>query len=58
MIDNMLQYNAIINTAVNGDTIDAGTNERLSSFHPVIRVPIDGIYFLVVKLRSLESVID
>uniref|UniRef100_A0A0K0ES04 EF-hand domain-containing protein n=1 Tax=Strongyloides stercoralis TaxID=6248 RepID=A0A0K0ES04_STRER len=35
---------------LNGNTIDGGTNIRLSSWHPLKSLPIDAIYFLIIKI--------
>uniref|UniRef100_A0A0K0FJN3 Transmembrane protein 87A (inferred by orthology to a human protein) n=1 Tax=Strongyloides venezuelensis TaxID=75913 RepID=A0A0K0FJN3_STRVS len=35
---------------LNGNTIDGGTNIRLSSWHPIKSLPIDAIYFLIIKI--------
>uniref|UniRef100_A0A914VXK0 Transmembrane protein 87A n=1 Tax=Plectus sambesii TaxID=2011161 RepID=A0A914VXK0_9BILA len=41
---------------VNGhDTIDGGTSNQLSSWHPAVFLPVDGIYFLVVRLQVTDT---
>uniref|UniRef100_A0A914W482 Transmembrane protein 87A n=1 Tax=Plectus sambesii TaxID=2011161 RepID=A0A914W482_9BILA len=38
--------------SVNGhDTIDDGISNQLSSWYPAVYLPIDGIYFLIVRLQ-------
>uniref|UniRef100_A0AAF5PPG9 Transmembrane protein 87A n=2 Tax=Wuchereria bancrofti TaxID=6293 RepID=A0AAF5PPG9_WUCBA len=40
---------------LNGDSLDGGTKTTLSSWHPVQRLPADGIYFLVIKFTVIKS---
>ncbi|TMS36721.1 hypothetical protein L596_003817 [Steinernema carpocapsae] len=39
---------------VNGNTIDGGAKNTLSSWHPVQKLPMDGIYFLVLRFSDVE----
>ncbi|PAV61277.1 hypothetical protein WR25_13788 [Diploscapter pachys] len=39
---------------VNDGTADGGTKLTLSTFHPAQKVPIDGIYFLVIKVNTVS----
>uniref|UniRef100_A0A1I7YBS3 Histone_H2A_C domain-containing protein n=1 Tax=Steinernema glaseri TaxID=37863 RepID=A0A1I7YBS3_9BILA len=38
----------------NGNTIDGGAKDTLSSWHPVQSLPMDGIYFLVLKFSDVN----
>ncbi|KAK6101616.1 Lung seven transmembrane receptor family protein [Brugia pahangi] len=40
---------------LNGDSLDGGTKTTLSSWHPVQKLPADGIYFLVIKFTVINS---
>ncbi|EFO18431.2 hypothetical protein LOAG_10063 [Loa loa] len=40
---------------LNGESLDGGTKITLSSWHPVQRLPADGIYFLVIKFTVIKS---
>ncbi|VDO24963.1 unnamed protein product [Brugia timori] len=40
---------------LNGDSLDGGTKTTLSSWHPVQKLPADGIYFLVIKFTVIKS---
>ncbi|KAL4003108.1 Lung seven transmembrane receptor family protein [Acanthocheilonema viteae] len=40
---------------LNGDSLDGGTKATLSSWHPVQKLPADGIYFLVIKFTVIKS---
>uniref|UniRef100_A0A0R3RI52 Ephrin RBD domain-containing protein n=1 Tax=Elaeophora elaphi TaxID=1147741 RepID=A0A0R3RI52_9BILA len=40
---------------LNGDSLDGGTKITLSSWHPVQKLPADGIYFLVIKFTVIKS---
>uniref|UniRef100_A0A915PVZ8 Transmembrane protein 87A n=1 Tax=Setaria digitata TaxID=48799 RepID=A0A915PVZ8_9BILA len=39
---------------LNGDSLDGGTKTTLSSWHPVQKLPADGIYFLVIKFTVVK----
>ncbi|CEF70880.1 Transmembrane receptor, eukaryota family-containing protein [Strongyloides ratti] len=41
---------------LNGNTIDGGTNIRLSSWHPLKSLPIDAIYFLIIKITPASEI--
>ncbi|VDK68081.1 unnamed protein product [Litomosoides sigmodontis] len=40
---------------LNGDSLDGGAKTTLSSWHPVQKLPADGIYFLVIKFTVINS---
>uniref|UniRef100_A0A0N5AW21 Lung seven transmembrane receptor family protein n=1 Tax=Syphacia muris TaxID=451379 RepID=A0A0N5AW21_9BILA len=40
---------------LNGDSIDGGVSNSLSSWHPCLTLPADGIYFLILKLHALKG---
>uniref|UniRef100_A0A915C832 Transmembrane protein 87A n=1 Tax=Parascaris univalens TaxID=6257 RepID=A0A915C832_PARUN len=39
---------------LNGDSLDGGAKTTLSSWHPVQKMPMDGIYFLVLKFTVVN----
>ncbi|KHN72869.1 Transmembrane protein 87B [Toxocara canis] len=39
---------------LNGDSLDGGAKTSLSSWHPVQKLPMDGIYFLVLKFTVVK----
>ncbi|KAK0397125.1 hypothetical protein QR680_001995 [Steinernema hermaphroditum] len=39
---------------INGNTIDGGAKNTLSSWHPIQSLPMDGIYFLVLKFSGVD----
>ncbi|VDK55949.1 unnamed protein product [Anisakis simplex] len=39
---------------LNGDSLDGGAKRSLSSWHPVQKLPLDGIYFLVLKFTVVK----
>ncbi|OZC09668.1 hypothetical protein X798_03362 [Onchocerca flexuosa] len=39
---------------LNDDSLDGGTKTTLSSWHPVQKLPADGIYFLVIKFTVVK----
>uniref|UniRef100_F1L0U6 Transmembrane protein 87A n=1 Tax=Ascaris suum TaxID=6253 RepID=F1L0U6_ASCSU len=39
---------------LNGDSLDGGAKTTLSSWHPVQKLPMDGIYFLVLKFTVVN----
>ncbi|KAF8354247.1 hypothetical protein PRIPAC_95870 [Pristionchus pacificus] len=40
---------------LNGQSIDGGAKMSLSSWHPVQKVPVDAIYFLVIKVTTAST---
>ncbi|VDN06879.1 unnamed protein product [Thelazia callipaeda] len=39
---------------LNDDSLDGGAKKTLSSWHPIQKLPADGIYFLVIKLKIVK----
>ncbi|CAJ0947105.1 unnamed protein product, partial [Mesorhabditis belari] len=44
-----------IYSGLNGDTVDGGTSRSLSTWHPAVRLPIDAIYFAIVKFQLTQN---
>lgn len=49
----ILKRNSIY-PGLNGKTIDGGTKISLTSWHPVQHLPVDSIYFLIIKILVLK----
>ncbi|CAJ0575082.1 unnamed protein product, partial [Mesorhabditis spiculigera] len=42
-------------SGLNGNSVDGGTSNSLSTWHPSVKLPIDAIYFAIVRLQMTSK---